>query len=114
MERARLIGQGVSHRSGHVLSALNGKEREFLAPPFCLPRSAHPPLTVVPFSLSRRREKAFAMFFRLFLTHRHISSSFLPRAFLRATAVSRKEKGESEEKEKNSQILLRSRSKMSD
>ena len=35
--RSRSIEQGASHRLGHVLSALNGKERDFLAPPFCLP-----------------------------------------------------------------------------
>ena len=54
------------------------------------------------------------MFFHLFLLYRLLSFSFLPRAFLRAVVVSRKEKGESEGEEKNSQIILRSRSAMSD
>ena len=57
--RSHSVGQGTSHRSGRVSSALNGKEREFFAPPFHLPRSACPLLTTVPFSLSRRREKVF-------------------------------------------------------
>ena len=37
-----------------------------------------PPLTVVPFSLSRRREKVFALFFHLFLICHLLSFSFLP------------------------------------
>ena len=74
-------------------------EREFFAPPFCLPRSARPSLTAVPFSLSRRREKVFAPFFCLFLICRLLPFSSLPRAFLRATVISRKEKREKEKGE---------------
>ena len=98
--RSRSVGQRTSHRSGRVSSALNGREREreFLAPSFCLPRSARPFLTLVPFSLSRRRKRVSAPFFCLFLICRHLSSSFLPSAFLRATVVSRKERGESEKR----------------
>ena len=98
--RSRSIGQGVSHRSWRISSALNGKERGFFAPPFRLSRSARPSLTDVPFSLSRRREKVFTLFFRLFLICRLLSFSFLSRAFVRATVVPRKEKGESEGEEK--------------
>ena len=38
--RSRSIGQGTSHRSGHVSSALNVKERGFSALSFRLPRSS--------------------------------------------------------------------------
>ena len=34
--KSRFVGQGTSHRSGRVSSALNGKERGFFAPPFRL------------------------------------------------------------------------------
>ena len=73
--RSRSVGQSTSHRSGHVLSALNGK-RGFLALPFCLPRSAHPSLTDVPFPLSRSRERVFVLFFCLFFICRRLLSSF--------------------------------------
>ena len=97
--RSCSVGQGTSYRSGRVSSALNGKESVF-TPLFHLSRSARPPLTFVPFSLSRRREKVFALFFRLFLICRLLFSSFSSRVFLRAATVSRKERGESEGEEK--------------
>jgi len=59
-----------------------------------------PSPTVAPFSIGRRREKVFALFFRLFPICRLLSFSFLSRASLRATAVPRKEMGESEGEEK--------------
>ena len=47
--RRHFVGQGASHRSGCVPSALNGKERGFFAPPFCLSRSACLPQLLHPF-----------------------------------------------------------------
>ena len=96
--RRRFIGQGASHRSGCVPSALNGKERVFRSAISSFPIGVPSP-TAAPFSLSRRREKVFALFFRLFLICRLLSFSFLPRAFLRAMVVSRKERGEKEKGE---------------
>jgi len=106
--RRRSVVQGASHRSGCVPSTLNGKERVFRSAVSSFLIGVPSPI-VAPFSLSRRREKVFTLFFRLFLICHLLSFSFLPRAFLRAVVVSRKEKGEkgeSEGEEKNSQILL--------
>ena len=103
-----LAGPGVSVRRGIGQVGV-------VDPGLGAARAAEAPSpTAAPFSLSRRREKVFALFFHLFLICRRLSLSFLPRAFLRATVVSRKEKGESEGEEKNSSILLRSWSKMLD
>ena len=50
-------------------------------------------------------EKVFALFFCPFLICRLLSFSYLPRAFLRATTVSRKEKGERGEKLTNPFVI---------
>jgi len=92
----------MSHRSARVPSYpiyIKWKGRGFFAPLFCLFPIDVPSPTAAPFSLSRRREKVFALFFCLFLICRILSFSFLSRAFLRAAAVSRKEKREKEKGE---------------
>ena len=55
--RSCFIMLGMSRRLGGIPSALNGKEREILTPPFCLPQLARPSLTVIPFLLSRSGER---------------------------------------------------------
>ena len=56
--KSHSIEQGTSHRLGRVSSALNGKEREFLAPPFCLLRLVRPsqPLFSFPFPNGKKGE----------------------------------------------------------
>ena len=74
--RSHFIVLGMSCRSGGVPSTLNGKEREILARPFCLPRLARPSPTAIPFPLSRSRER---FLFRSFACS---SSSVAPFLFL--------------------------------
>ena len=106
--------QALFRQAGHVSSVRVRpicieweRERVFRSAVLSFPIGAPSP-TAAPFSLSRRRDKGFALFFHLFLISCLLPFSFLPRAFLRAAVVSRKEKGESVGEEKNSQILLRS------
>ena len=89
--RSRFAALGTSRRFRACLVCIKWKRERDFCSAISSSRSARPFLTAAPLPLSRRRERLFTSFFRLFIVYRRrLSFSSSSRASLRAAKVSRK------------------------